>query len=145
MDGAQQLGVTIRRGQLEGQGGVRSLLDAGVSSSEEMRPIGTPLMFATLQGHVDIMELLVERGANVDAPTPSEDIHPKGWRALLVTISADKGTHQDRVRTKLSASSAEHIPIVASRAKSSLSLHTDGVEVNPASAKFLSRPRGLSV
>eukprot|EP00752_Nemacystus_decipiens_P008311 g7429.t1 len=36
------------------------------------------------------MELLVQRGADVDAPVSREDIHPKGWRALFATITHEK-------------------------------------------------------
>ena len=36
MDDTEQLFLAIHQGQLEGEGGVRSLLDAGVSASEEI-------------------------------------------------------------------------------------------------------------
>ena len=93
MAAAQQLAVAIRRGQLEGEGGVRRLLDAGVSASETIQPVGTPLMLAVMKNRVDIMELLVARGADVDAPITHQGAHPSypnGWRALFAAVACDK-------------------------------------------------------
>lgn len=90
MKGTMELLMAIRQGKLEGKSGVRSLLDAGASASEEMRSLGRPLIVAAAEGHVGIMELLVERGAGVDDPVSREDIHPKGWRPLFSAITHEK-------------------------------------------------------
>ena len=51
-----------------------------------------------MEGHVDIMELLVKRGADVDITVSREDVQPKGWRALFATITHEKVCDEECVQ-----------------------------------------------
>ena len=48
----------------------------------------TPLMLATLDGNEDLVQLLLDKGANVNAKTPSGDT------ALSIAKELDSGHHR---------------------------------------------------
>src|SRR5262245_22528439 len=72
----EQLIAEARAGNLEA---VRSLLDRGIDLNEDYgAPRGwSPLMEAAYHGHLGVVKLLVERGANLDA------VEVDGWWTAL--------------------------------------------------------------
>jgi outer membrane protein assembly factor BamB len=64
LDEGEDLREAVRRGEIEK---VRALLDAGVPVDAKNRYGATALFFAADKGHLAIVELLVERGAAIDA------------------------------------------------------------------------------
>ena len=69
-------------------------LDAGVDVNEESSKGLTPLHYAASAGHNDIVELLIERGANVNATdsgkgaTPLDYAHWKGQMEVVEVLKA---------------------------------------------------------
>ncbi len=73
---------------------VQRQLDAGVGVNEESSTGLTPLHYAASSGHNDIVELLIERGANVNATdsgkgaTPLDYAHWKDHEEVIETLNA---------------------------------------------------------
>ena len=69
-------------------------LDAGVDVNEESSKGLTPLHYAASAGHNDIVELLIERGANVNATdsgkgaTPLDYAHWRDHEEVIETLNA---------------------------------------------------------
>ena len=73
---------------------VQRQLDAGVDVNEESSTGLTPLHYAASSGHNDIVELLIERGANVNATdsgkgaTPLDYAHWRDHEEVIETLNA---------------------------------------------------------
>ena len=73
---------------------VQRQLDAGVGVNEESSTGLTPLHYAASSGHNDIVELLIERGANVNATdsgkgaTPLDYAHWRDHEEVIETLNA---------------------------------------------------------
>ena len=82
-------GVTYERSPAENVEAVRLLLDAGVDPNHANNEGRTPLMGAALKGRTDVIRLLVERGAKLDArDRGSRDTHIPGATIAGVTFQA---------------------------------------------------------
>ena len=83
-------GVTYERSAKENLEAVRMLLDLGLDPNSANQEGRTPLMGAALKGRTDVIQLLVDRGAKLDArDRGSRDTHIPGatiagltWQAL---------------------------------------------------------------
>jgi ankyrin repeat protein len=83
-------GVTYERSPKENLEAVRMLLDLGLDPNSANQEGRTPLMGAALKGRTDVIQLLVDRGAKLDArDRGSRDTHIPGatiagltWQAL---------------------------------------------------------------
>jgi ankyrin repeat protein len=72
-------GVTYERSPKENLEAVRMLLDLGLDPNSANQEGRTPLMGAALKGRTDVIQLLVDRGANLDARDKgSRDTHIPG-------------------------------------------------------------------
>ena len=82
-------GVTYERSAKENLEAVRMLLDLGLDPNHANNEGRTPLMGAALKGRVDVIRLLVERGARLDAhDRGSRDTHIPGAPVAGVTFQA---------------------------------------------------------
>ena len=70
----------VKRGNIEQ---VREILDGDISQRDACMPQdgATPLMFAAMLGHLQIVQLLVEKGCNINAQDTVN-----GWTALMQAI-----------------------------------------------------------
>jgi ankyrin repeat protein len=99
-DNSEKLYETIRAGDLPA---LKTLLDQGVSPNEADSRGVTPLMNAAAIGSLESMQLLVKRGADVNAQNAFGSTvlmwsaHDPGRVRLLLEHGADvKQGHQDR-------------------------------------------------
>jgi ankyrin repeat protein len=82
-------GVTYERSAAENLDAVRLLLDLGVDPNHANNEGRTPLMGAALKGRSDVVRLLVERGAKLEArDRGSRDTHIPGATIAGVTFQA---------------------------------------------------------
>jgi uncharacterized protein len=82
-------GVTYERSPAENLKAVRMLLDLGVDPNQANNEGRTPLMGAALKGRPDVVKLLVERGAKLDArDRGSRDTHIPGATIAGATFQA---------------------------------------------------------
>jgi len=82
-------GVTYERSPKENVEAVRMLLDLGLDPNHGNNEGRTPLMGAALKGRVEVIELLVQRGARLDArDRGSRDTHIPGAPVAGVTFQA---------------------------------------------------------
>ena len=82
-------GVTYERSAKENVEAVRMLLDLGLDPNHANNEGRTALMGAALKGRVDVIQLLVERGARLDArDRGSRDTHIPGAPVAGVTFQA---------------------------------------------------------
>ena len=82
-------GVTYERSPKENVEAVRMLLDLGLDPNHANNEGRTPLMGAALKGRVEVIELLVQRGARLDArDRGSRDTHIPGAPVAGVTFQA---------------------------------------------------------
>ena len=82
-------GVTYERSPKENLEAVRMLLDLGLDPNHANNEGRTPLMGAALKGRSDVIQLLVERGAKLDArDRGSRDTHIPGAPVAGVTFQA---------------------------------------------------------
>jgi len=77
---------------------VRLLLDAALDINEESTDSPTALMEAAAAGHIDVLKLLISRGADVNAMTDSFFEQPAIFKAA-------EGGHFEAVRLLLEAGS----------------------------------------
>jgi outer membrane protein assembly factor BamB len=75
----ERLWAAARQGDVAA---VKALLDAGVDPDAEFREGGTALLFAAQRGHAGVVELLLERGADVHGKE-----HLNDWTALHFGIA----------------------------------------------------------
>ena len=91
-----QLAVVSMKGDLKA---AESLLDAGADVDSDVKWGMTPLMFASAEGHMDLMRLFLERGADVNK------CDPHNRNALLYSVAyeykenspAEAEAHRGRV------------------------------------------------
>ncbi|HXH24212.1 MAG TPA: ankyrin repeat domain-containing protein, partial [Vicinamibacterales bacterium] len=82
-------GVTYERSAAENVEAVRLLLDLGLDPNAANAEGRTPLMAAALKGRTEVIQLLVERGARLDArDRGSRDTHIPGARIAGLTWQA---------------------------------------------------------
>jgi ankyrin repeat protein len=82
-------GVTYERSPKENLEAVRMLLDLGLDPNGANSEGRTPLMGAALKGRTDVIQLLVERGARLDArDRGSRDTHIPGATIAGATFTA---------------------------------------------------------
>ena len=75
---------------------VKALLDKGVNVNSKTRYGATALSYACDKGHVDVVKLLIERGADVNAADTFYGEVPLGWalshdHVQVVKLLLDKG------------------------------------------------------
>lgn len=99
-----QFGVAIERGDLKA---ARAWLDAGLSPEFVGDRIGTGLMIAAWEGNVEMMELFVSRGANVNRANASGEqaLMFAAWRGHLEATRwlLDRGAQLNRTGLQWSA------------------------------------------
>jgi ankyrin repeat protein len=77
MSDLENLIEAVKQGNLEP---VRSILESDPRLANQKDKSGaTPLHFATLHGHRPIVELLLERGANINSTDSQFGATPAGW------------------------------------------------------------------
>jgi hypothetical protein len=83
----QDLLAAVRKGDVAA---VKALLDGGVPVDTKFRYDRTALSFAADRGHADIVTLLLDRGANVNAPDTFYKATPLVWAAQNEHVDAVK-------------------------------------------------------